>query len=112
MEMSGNIWGTGPSTQIVEALQNISRNVAQIQQVLVKFFNSPVAITTPTMPPSGTQVLNSTGVPVTVYVSGGTVSQISVNGVVTGLISGAFPLKPNEGITITYSAAPTWAWVG
>lgn len=103
----------GPGTQIVEALQQISRNGASINQTLLKLLSqSAASITTPPMPASGSQVINNTGVLVTVYVSGGTVSSVVVNGVTTGLTSGTFVLKPNEGIVINYSSAPTWAWVG
>jgi hypothetical protein len=32
--------------------------------------------------------------------------------ITTGATAGAFILKPKEYIAITYSAAPTWAWLG
>jgi hypothetical protein len=48
--------------------------------------------------------------PAMVYVSGGTVSAIAVDGTTTGLTSGAFLVRPMGTITLTYSVAPTWVW--
>ncbi|MFZ9585585.1 MAG: right-handed parallel beta-helix repeat-containing protein [Pseudohongiellaceae bacterium] len=45
--------------------------------------------------------------PETVYVSGGTVSQISHNSTATGLTAGTFQLGPNENIVVTYTVLPT-----
>jgi hypothetical protein len=42
-----------------------------------------------------------------VVVSGGTVSEIEIDGVSTGLTSGVFSLGVGHAITVTYSAAPT-----
>jgi hypothetical protein len=55
---------------------------------------------------------NTNPVPELVTVTGGTVSQIAVNGVVTGLISGTFTL-PSTGstITVTYTVAPTMTFI-
>ena len=44
----------------------------------------------------------------TVYISGGTVTAISVNGQSTGLTSGAFRVPTRQTITVTYSVAPNW----
>ncbi len=49
---------------------------------------------------------------VLVYVTGGTVTAIGVNGTNTGLFTGVFLLKANDYITLTYSAAPSWLWYG
>lgn len=43
-----------------------------------------------------------------VIVTGGTVSEIAINGVNTGLASGVFYLPANYQFTITYTAAPTF----
>lgn len=77
------------------------------------------AVTTPAVPASTTAVKNSTGLPVTVFVKGGTLTVISVGGVATGIAAAAaantchiLPLAINQTIAITYSVAPTWVWVG
>lgn len=69
-------------------------------------------VTTPAVPASTVTATNSTGVDVTAYVAGGTVTAISVDGTATGLITGAIRVPAGSTIAITYSAAPTWKWYG
>lgn len=45
-----------------------------------------------------------------VCVSGGSVDEITVNGVTTGLTSGTFYVCQNGTIQIKYSSAPSWVW--
>mgnify|MGYP001404285004 CR=1 FL=1 len=75
-------------------------------------FNPVGSITPPSIPASGTPVTNNKGYPVRVFVTGGTVSNIAINGTNTGLTSGGFLLGPGDTITLTYSAAPSWTWFG
>jgi len=75
-------------------------------------YNPVGLVTAPAVPASGTAVTNTFGFPVRVFVSGGTVTNIAVNGTNTGMTSGMIYLAPNESITLTYTAAPTWTWVG
>jgi hypothetical protein len=75
-------------------------------------YNPVGALSAPAMPASGTVQANNFGVRVRVFVSGGTVSVIAINGTATGLTSGSFELDPGETITLTYTAAPTWTWFG
>lgn len=75
---------------------------------------NPLTVTTPGLPSSGTTIANNTGVPVTVYVTGGTVTAYSLNNqVVTGL-SGpqAVSLNPGETIDMNYTGTPSWTWIG
>jgi hypothetical protein len=71
----------------------------------------PAGVTTPAIPASGTAYANTFGVRVRVFVSGGTVTAIAINGTSTGLTSGSFELNPSETITLTYTAAPRWVWL-
>jgi len=70
----------------------------------------PPAPSLPTLPSTTVAYANDTGYTLLICVSGGTVSAIAVNTIVTGLTSGAFVLPPGNfnTITLTYSAAPTW----
>ena len=68
--------------------------------------------TAPTVPASGTALTNPFPFDATVYVSGGTVTAIAVGGTATGLTTGAVFVAAGETITLTYSAAPTWVWIG
>ena len=75
-------------------------------------YNPVGALTAPAMPTSGTAYTNAFGVIARVFVTGGTVSAIAINGTDTGLTSGQITLAPGETITLTYSAAPSWTWFG
>lgn len=81
--------------------------------------NPHSSVTTPAVPATTTAIVNTTGVPVTVYVKGGTLTVITVGGVATGITAAAaagaaypIPLSANQTIAITYTVAPTWVWVG
>jgi len=45
--------------------------------------------------------------PEQVFVSGGVVTDISISGVSTGLMSGSFSLAAKQSIVVTYTGAPT-----
>lgn len=69
----------------------------------------------PAVAASGTPVTNSTGGPVAVTLSGGTVTQVAVSGQVVLVggtnVTGSVVSVPAGGtITLTYSVAPTWTW--
>lgn len=73
--------------------------------------HNPTNPSTPSLS-SGTGCINNCGYPCMVSVYGGTVSAISINGVVTGQTSGTFVVPSGATITLTYSSAPTWKWWG
>lgn len=66
--------------------------------------------TTPAVPASGTAAANTTRLPATVVISGGTVTDVVVNGATAGSGDGTYTVPGNGTITLTYSAAPTWTW--
>ena len=66
--------------------------------------------TTPAVPSSGTPVTNTSPLPATVVVTGGTVSNVVVNGVSVGTGDGTYTVPSGQAVTLTYSAAPTWTW--
>lgn len=80
------------------------------------------AVTTPTIPTSGTAVTNSNPYPINVYLYGGTVTEIQItkggtaytvfsNSTGLALSGQVYELGIEESITITYTSAPTWVWV-
>lgn len=73
-------------------------------------FDAGGGLVTPAVPASGTPATNTSGVPVTVVISGGTVTNVVVNGVSVGTGDGTYNLPPGSTIAVTYSAAPTWTW--
>jgi hypothetical protein len=52
--------------------------------------------------------VNPNPVPVSVTITGGTVTVIAVNGVVTGLTTGTFTIPAGGSVTVTYSVGPTF----
>lgn len=74
-------------------------------------------VATPAVPASTVEQRNTNAFPCRVAITGGTVTVIkkgptSGSLITTGATAGAFILEPNEYIAITYSVAPTWAWLG
>ena len=65
---------------------------------------------TPSVPLTTVPVTNTSPLPATVVVTGGTVSLVTVNGVTVGTGDGTYTVPPGQAITLTYSAAPTWTW--
>lgn len=67
---------------------------------------------TPAVPASLTAVANPTGQDISIVLAGGTVTHITVNGTDRGTTTPANVMLPNGGsVTLTYSAAPVWAWM-
>ena len=103
--ITGNTIGGGGSTitnvlTLVGLNTNCSSNIGY----------NPVGAITFAIPASGTAATNTYSVPATVYVWGGTVSSIAINGLTTTLTSGAFRIMPGQTLTIAYSAAPGYKW--
>jgi len=78
----------------------------------VKGYSAAVAIASPAMPASTVGVTNNFGVACRVLVYGGTVNTVSINGNVMGFTGSWFLVMPGESISIDYTAAPNWNWVG
>jgi hypothetical protein len=66
--------------------------------------------TSPAVPASGTAAVNSNPWSVAVTVTGGTLTEVAVNGVSAGTGDGTYFVPAGGSITLTYSVAPTWAW--
>lgn len=70
---------------------------------------APAMFTTAmTLAATGVASLNPNPVPVSVTVTGGTVTQIAINGVNTGQTTGTFTVPVGGSITVTYSVGPTF----
>jgi hypothetical protein len=75
-------------------------------------YNPQGPLAAPTMPATTVALTNPFAVDCTVFITGGTVTAISIGGTATGLTSGSFRVPATQTITLTYSAAPSWAWFG
>jgi pectate lyase-like protein len=68
------------------------------------------AVTAPAVPATTVPQQNRFLRDAAVYVAGGTVSDIKVDGASIGVTSGMVMVPAGKSITLTYSAAPTWKW--
>lgn len=67
----------------------------------------------PSVPASGTPYTNTLNADATVYITGGTVTAVSIGGQATGLVTpDTVRVSSGQTITLTYSVAPTWTWFG
>lgn len=71
--------------------------------------NSPT-VTSPGVPASGTPVVSTYNFTVRVTITGGTVTNVVVNGTSVGTGPGTYVIPAFGSITLTYSSAPTWNW--
>lgn len=69
-----------------------------------------LALAQPALPASTVPVQNPNAFPVQAVVAGGTVTSVSVNGVVVGAGDGTYTVPAYGSISITYSVAPTLAF--
>lgn len=110
---SANIFGNAILSVSNDAFYDNAHDVAKKRITNNIGINPMGALTEPaTNPVSGTTYTNYFGCPVLVTISGGTVTQIAINGVNTGLTSGAFVLGPDNSIKVTHSSNPAWTWTG
>ncbi len=65
---------------------------------------------TPAVPATTVALRNPFWRDATVYVAGGTVTAIAVDGRTLGVTSGPISVPTGRTITLTYSSAPTWVW--
>lgn len=65
----------------------------------------------PAVPATTVALSNPFYADATVYITGGTVTAIAVDGQATGLTGGSFRVGFGKQITLTYSVIPTWKWI-
>jgi hypothetical protein len=104
-ELQGNAFGYDWGEQLTAGIRT---DVAATNGTSI---DDSAGATTPGVPLSGTPVTNTSPLPSTVVVSGGTGTNVAINGVAQGTFDGTYVVPPNGGtITLTYSVAPTWTW--
>lgn len=99
----------------VATATNFTATVPAGESIAVTYSAAPTwywSTLTPAVPASGTAVANNTGQDITVVLAGGTVTHVTVNGTDRATSTPANVMVPNgESVTLTYSAAPSWAWL-
>jgi hypothetical protein len=101
-------------TQVATAT-NYTATVAAGQTISITYSVVPTwywSTFTPAMPLTTVAVPNTTGQDITVILTGGTTTHITVNGTDRGTTTPAQVMLPSgTSISVTYSAAPVWAWL-
>jgi hypothetical protein len=75
-------------------------------------FDNTGTTSTPSVPASTVTQANTNGWAVFVTITGGTLSSVRVNGTQVGTTAGTYVVPSGQTISITYTVAPTWNWVG
>lgn len=75
-------------------------------------FNNTGSTATPSFPATNTPVTNANGWAVFVTITGGTLTSVKVNGTQVGTAAGTYVVPAGQTISVTYTLAPTWNWVG
>jgi hypothetical protein len=98
---------------LVSIILDLKKNVLELQRDANQSGRSlGWSVTTPAVPATTVTATNTTGKPVTVYIRGGTVTNIAVDGTLLGMTSGTFRVNAGGTIAVTYSVVPTWFWYG
>ena len=74
------------------------------------FFNQADSITAPSFPSSTTAVTNTYSQPVVATISGGTISEVAINGSNVATTDGGYLIPPGGTIAVTYTGSPSWTW--
>lgn len=102
---TGDIWLTGAFSTV-----SLPASTSQVK-IHNTMQNTGAWSGAPALAASGTDLQNASGRDATVIITGGTVTAIAVDGVATGLTSGAIPVPSGKNLKVTYSVAPTVKWV-
>lgn len=116
----GGIYLSGPPTNILVSNNNCYDNqtneirpIGTTNRYLNNIGFNPVGnFAAPSVPATTVNYTNAYGYHCQVQVHGGTVTEIDIDDIATGLTSGIFMIPPSGTINITYSAAPSWRWWG
>jgi len=68
------------------------------------------AVSSPAVPASTVPAVSTFPYVVRVTITGGTLTNVFVNGVSVGVVAGTYAVPAFGSISITYSVAPTWVW--
>lgn len=94
-------------TAIYGAVANTGNQISNC-----KGYYGSAAISSPAMISSGATITNAYGVSARVFITGGSVTQISINGVAAGFTEGMLTLLVGDTLSLTYTGSPTWNWIG
>lgn len=109
---------SGSSNCAIEIINGNFENRSDWSQVVVdpnngqgvRIRGSELEMITPAMPGSGVTLRNTTGMFADIYIWGGTVTLLSIDGYNTFLSGGYVRLAPWHTISLSYTATPDWVW--
>lgn len=104
----GAAWGTFSATRDM----TFGAANGKVYVSNVRGINPVGLITAPTFPGNGVNFTNPYGVECRVFVTGGTITAIAINGTATGITSGMIILQPGDIFTAAYTGTPGWTWFG
>lgn len=71
---------------------------------------TPASIAAPAVPATTVAATNTFSSVIAATITGGTLTNVSVNGSTVGTTAGTYLVPAGGTISITYSVAPTWTW--
>jgi len=74
------------------------------------FWNSTISVSNPSFPLTTVPYVSTYAFPVLVTITGGTVTNVTVNGSTVGTGDGTYVLPALGTITVTYTGSPAWTW--
>jgi hypothetical protein len=119
VDLSGNVGSIdaisgGPALQDVTTIrQSAVSRLGLLRDGSISFtsfFEFGGTTAAPGVPTSGTPVVSTFTWDVFVVITGGTMSNVVINGSSVGTGAGTYILPALGTITLTYTVAPTWAW--
>lgn len=106
----GGEWGVGLTGGTIVGSAARQDSAATVGPAI----DTGLGFATPGVPASNTPVTNTSPLPATVVISGGTMTNVSVgpvgNLVTVGSGAGTYTVPPSQQISMTYTVAPTWTW--
>lgn len=105
------------TTNVTLGAVTVGAGEASFYQIIDNAGYNPLtgaAVTTPAVPATTVVVTNTTGRRVSVFIKGGTITVITLNGVAnaTTATNQCVLLMPGGTIAVTFSVAFTWTWIG
>jgi hypothetical protein len=119
VDLSGDIGSVdkisgGPALLDVTAIKQLAMNRIGGQRDgsidFTSYFENAGTTAAPAVPGSGTPLVSTLNWSVLVTITGGTMSNVVINGVSVGTGAGTYVLPALGTITLTYTVAPTWTW--
>ncbi len=104
-----NVWYSPVITNISTDTFNLTGSPTHSMHLKASYATEVV---TPAVPATTVAVTNIYGETAMVYISGGTITAIVINGVtVLTTTNHCVMVQPGDTISITYTVAPTWNWI-